>query len=60
MADAAATGRKAWSTPYWVFSDRVTRLRPWHPVDSLAWLKAMAWDLRGNMTDETGAGSAAR
>ena len=22
------------------------------PVDSLAWLKAMAWDLRGNMTDE--------
>lgn len=25
---------------------------PWTPVDSLAWLKAMAWDLRGNMTDE--------
>ncbi len=24
----------------------------WTPVDSLAWLKAMAWDLRGNMTDE--------
>jgi penicillin G amidase len=24
----------------------------WDPVDSLAWLKAMAWDLRGNMTDE--------
>ncbi len=24
----------------------------WHPVDSLAWLKAMAWDLRGNMEDE--------
>lgn len=24
----------------------------WHPVDSLAWLKAMAWDLRGNMQDE--------
>ena len=23
---------------------------PWTPVDSLAWLKAMAWDLRGNMT----------
>ena len=22
---------------------------PWTPVDSLAWLKAMAWDLRGNM-----------
>lgn len=26
---------------------------PWTPVDSVAWLKAMAWDLRGNMTDET-------
>ncbi|MEU0086096.1 penicillin acylase family protein [Streptomyces sp. NPDC006274] len=25
---------------------------PWSPVDSVAWLKAMAWDLRGNMEDE--------
>lgn len=25
---------------------------PWTAVDSLAWLKAMAWDLRGNMLDE--------
>src|SRR5690606_2350939 len=25
---------------------------PWTPVDSLAWLKAMAWDLAGNMDDE--------
>jgi penicillin amidase len=25
---------------------------PWTPVDSLAWLKAMAWDLRGNIDDE--------
>ena len=25
---------------------------PWTVVDSLAWLKAMAWDLRGNMDDE--------
>ncbi|WPF81684.1 penicillin acylase family protein [Sanguibacter sp. 4.1] len=24
----------------------------WDPVDSLAWLKAMAWDLRGNYDDE--------
>lgn len=24
----------------------------WSPIDSLAWLKAMAWDLRGNMGDE--------
>ena len=26
--------------------------KPWTPVDSVAWLKAMAWDLRGNMSDE--------
>jgi penicillin G amidase len=25
---------------------------PWTPLDSLAWLKAMAWDLRGNMEEE--------
>lgn len=24
----------------------------WDPVDSVAWLKAMAWDLRGNLRDE--------
>ena len=28
------------------------RPEKWTPVDSLAWLKAMAWDLRGNMDDE--------
>src|SRR5947207_6434208 len=28
------------------------RIEKWTPVDSLSWLKAMAWDLRGNMTDE--------
>ncbi len=27
---------------------------PWTAVDSLAWLKAMAWDLRSNMDDELG------
>lgn len=26
----------------------------WTPVDSVAWLKAMAWDLRGNMEEEIG------
>jgi len=26
----------------------------WQPADSLAWLKAMAWDLRGNMESEIG------
>jgi len=25
---------------------------PWEPADSVAWLKAMAWDLRGNIGDE--------
>jgi penicillin amidase len=28
------------------------RVEPWTPVDSLAWLKAMAWDLKGNYEDE--------
>lgn len=25
---------------------------PWTPLDSVSWLKAMAWDLRNNMDDE--------
>ncbi|QGV80160.1 penicillin acylase family protein [Streptomyces ficellus] len=28
------------------------KIEPWTPVDSVAWLKAMAWDLRGNMQEE--------
>lgn len=28
-------------------------VEPWVPADSVAWLKALAWDLRGNMVDET-------
>ena len=32
---------------------------PWTMVDSLAWLKAMAWDLRGNFDDELGRAVAA-
>ncbi|WP_344977542.1 penicillin acylase family protein [Streptosporangium fragile] len=32
---------------------------PWTPVDSLAWLKAMAWDLRSNLSDEIGRALAA-
>ncbi|WP_460704318.1 penicillin acylase family protein [Myceligenerans halotolerans] len=31
---------------------------PWDPVDSLAWLKAMAWDLRSNYNDELDRGLA--
>ncbi|MGH8881971.1 MAG: penicillin acylase family protein, partial [Stackebrandtia sp.] len=29
-------------------------IESWSPVDSLAWLKAMAWDLRGNYSEELG------
>ncbi|WP_211658688.1 penicillin acylase family protein [Phytoactinopolyspora halophila] len=29
-----------------------TTVERWSPVDSLSWLKAMAWDLRGNVEDE--------
>ena len=28
------------------------RVEPWTPADSLAWLKAMAWDLRGDYDNE--------
>src|SRR4051812_27267956 len=28
------------------------RPEPWTPADSIAWLKAMAWDLRSNLEDE--------
>ncbi|WP_417512229.1 penicillin acylase family protein [Microbacterium sp.] len=29
------------------------QVEPWEPADSVAWLKAMAWDLRTNIEDET-------
>jgi len=29
------------------------RIEPWTPADSVAWLKAMAWDLRSNIEEET-------
>ncbi len=28
------------------------QIEPWDELDSLSWLKAMAWDLRGNYSDE--------
>ena len=40
------------STPCSVPAASTTGPSPGRPVDSLAWLKAMAWDLRGNMSDE--------
>ncbi len=30
----------------------VEKPEPWDPIDSLAWLKAMAWDLHANYDDE--------
>jgi penicillin amidase len=29
-------------------------IEPWTPADSVSWLKAMAWDLRANLEEETG------
>ena len=39
---------------YVVLSQKVKdyRVQPWTPADSLAWLKAMAWDLRGDYDSE--------
>lgn len=31
----------------------VADIEPWTGIDSLAWLKAMAWDLMNNMSEET-------
>ncbi|WP_425570875.1 penicillin acylase family protein [Rugosimonospora acidiphila] len=47
-------GASAISLEYSVLklSDPGYRIAPWDPIDSLAWLKALAWDLRGNMSDE--------
>lgn len=36
----------------------VSEPEPWDPVDSLAWLKAMAWDLHANYDDELARGHA--
>jgi penicillin amidase len=33
-------------------SNRGYHVEPWTPADSVAWLKAMAWDLRSNLDDE--------
>ncbi|MFB9724524.1 penicillin acylase family protein [Planobispora longispora] len=62
--DAYAAGVNAWMEDNQGASDRSLeyavlkltnsdyRPEPWTPADSLAWLKAMAWDLRSNMSDE--------
>ena len=49
-----ATPRDALGVEYVVLGLQVDLAdpEPWDPIDSLAWLKAMAWDLRGNYDDE--------
>ncbi|MCO5995907.1 penicillin acylase family protein [Actinoallomurus rhizosphaericola] len=69
--DAYAQGVNAWlarhrntatqSLEYSVLGLQRTGYRPepWTAVDSLSWLKAMAWDLRSNMDEELGRAIAA-
>ncbi len=63
LLQAYADGVNAWladhhgaemSLEYAVLGLQLKGYEPelWTPVDSVAWLKAMAWDLRGNMDDE--------
>lgn len=44
------------SVAYTVLGQQVEldSIERWEPADSLAWLKAMAWDLKTNYTDEIG------
>jgi penicillin amidase len=48
----AATGRKALQYRVLGLQRPGYEVAPWDPVDTLAWLKAMAWDLRTNMVAE--------
>ncbi|MFJ2028919.1 penicillin acylase family protein [Streptosporangium sp. NPDC087985] len=69
--DAYAKGVNSWMDQHTGFTPKsleyaVLKLtnfsytpEPWNPVDSLAWLKAMAWDLRSNLSDEIGRALAA-
>ena len=49
----AATGRKSLHYRLLGLQRGGYEVEPWHPVDTLAWLKAMAWDLRTNVETET-------
>jgi penicillin G amidase len=48
----AETGRKALQYRLLGLQHAGYEVAPWDPVDSLAWLKAMAWDLRTNIESE--------
>jgi penicillin amidase len=49
---AAPSGAKSLEYTVLGLTNSNYTVEPWSPIDSLAWLKAMAWDLRGNMTAE--------
>ncbi|MFB9236632.1 penicillin acylase family protein, partial [Plantactinospora siamensis] len=51
-ADGPARGSVSLEYTLQGLLNRGHRIERWDPVDSLAWLKAMAWDLRGNMSSE--------
>lgn len=38
----------------------LSEIEPWTPIDSLTWLKAMAWELASNYEDELGRATAVR
>jgi penicillin G amidase len=50
--DGKAAGRISLEYTVLGLQNHGYRIEKWDPIDSLAWLKAMAWDLRGNMDDE--------
>jgi penicillin amidase len=49
---SSATGSKSLEYTLLGLNNSGYTIEPWDPIDSLAWLKAMAWDLRGNMVSE--------
>ena len=53
---AGASGAKSLEYSVLGLQNSAYEVQPWTPVDSLAWLKAMAWDLRGNMESEIARG----
>ncbi len=55
------TSGRSMSLEYAVLGLQVKHYVPerWTPLDSVSWLKAMAWDLRGNLDDELDRSTAA-
>jgi penicillin amidase len=50
--DGRSPGQVSLEYSVLALSNSSYKIEKWDPVDSLAWLKAMAWDLRGNMETE--------